>query len=675
MGRFNLKTGWALSLSGLLLVTAVSQGAQANLLDRILGRNPKPKPVRHYPDYPDYGDNDGGYYQDDQPVDQRDMSEDERLEAEEERLGRPLTEGEREVKVAMDKFVYQPAVDMPIEIKKTTWTEDDEIEFGKFVAAIGQAVFNKKCGTATACFHDPKINKYAPLDPPTLQIYTDCADLPYFLRAYFAYHNGLPFSYVTQIAVNPTAYTSLDDQKAQLKSSGPANSPYGNRIVNRGGANVPARSGQEKNFLSYYSSLMDVTSTSTNRVGPMTPGAEMSDIFPVTLDRRGVRPGTIVAATGHAMIVWSVSPNGEIRIIDGHPGSYVQEHLLVSSKIQMSRPDQGIGYYQFRPLTLVGAKRSFSGNYYGGKVVPVSNDELIRSGRYSLEQFFGPGSRLTPGDKVDPNLWRKAFQKTTVFSYLTNNLRQQGVKVTADQDIANKVALLCSDIQDRLQNYEDSVAAGVAGSEHPDQLVQDVFGSADAAWEKFSTPGGDSRLRASVRDLVNDAVSNFKLAKSAAGAMTFAGSAQDYVSRLRQIVAGANANCAIAYTNSVGEKVSLSLNEVTKRLNRLSFDPYMCPEKSWGATGSELSTCQDQDNNSDWYNSERYMRNVIGKNDDYGNSTLRSDRPITLNMLRNTSLIDLPASSNINLGTARAPVMNLDATFASDDFLNQLLSK
>lgn len=600
------------------------------------------------------------------------MTQDERNQIEEARLGRPMTAGELEVKVAMDKFIYQPAVKMPMVTTRLSWTEADEVEFGNFVASIGKAVYEKKCGTATACFRNPAINKYAPYDPPTLELYTDCADLPYFLRAYFAYHEGLPFNFVTGTAMSQVPYASVDDAQNVLAKTTTANSPYGNKITSRGGSSVAVAPGQEKNFVSYVNSLIDIVATSTNRVGAMTPGSEMSDMFPVPLNRQGIRPGSVVAATGHAMIVWAVTPKGEIRIIDGHPGSFIQEHLLVNAKIKMSRPDQGIGYYQFRPLSLVGAKQAKNGSFYGGKIVPATNTQLIQAGRYSLEQFFGPGTQYKPGDKVNPNLWKTAFKDTPIFAYITKNLIDPTLRINVAEDIAGKVNLLCSDIQERVKNYENARSAGISSSAHPASLIQDVFGSADAVWEKFSTPGGDSRMREAVKDIANDAVNEFRAAQKGGSIYVYSGSAQDFATQLRQIIAKANSTCAIAYTNSAGKKVGLSLNDVTSRLNRMSFDPYMCLEKNWGATGDEMKTCKDQDAGNKWYDGEKFLRNTIGKNDADGNQTIRSDRPITLSMLANASLVDTGSDSSVNLGTKKNPVMNLDLLFSSDVFLQKL---
>jgi hypothetical protein len=44
------------------------------------------------------------------------------------------------------------------------------------------------------------------------------------------------------------------------------------------------------------------------------------------------------------------------------------------------------------------------------------------------------------------------------------------------------------------------------------------------------------------------------------------------------------------------------------RLWEMSFDPYHCPERRWGAAGAELETCTDDENKTAWYNAQRYLR-------------------------------------------------------------------
>src|SRR5690606_17782360 len=90
---------------------------------------------------------------------------------------------------------YQTPEGFRWRITKTAWTESDERAFGEFVTAIGES----GCRTFDECLKGPQ-NIYRASDPKGMFFYADCADLPYALRAYFAWKNGLPFSYVSGVA-------------------------------------------------------------------------------------------------------------------------------------------------------------------------------------------------------------------------------------------------------------------------------------------------------------------------------------------------------------------------------------------------------------------------------------------------------------------------------------------
>jgi hypothetical protein len=108
-------------------------------------------------------------------------------------------------------------------VKHQAWSNQHEKEFSEFVLKIGKAKANKVCHTTEACLRSSIANpKYASLNPPDLGsnysvkktvdgkqvsvnqfgIYSDCADLPFILRGYFAWMNDLPFSY--PVSVSPT---------------------------------------------------------------------------------------------------------------------------------------------------------------------------------------------------------------------------------------------------------------------------------------------------------------------------------------------------------------------------------------------------------------------------------------------------------------------------------------
>ena len=580
--------------------------------------------------------------------------------------------GQTEDQAALNSFLKQQRINLPFYITNTQWTDADEDAYSAFIHTLGAAVAAKKCGDINRCLRNPEANIYAADDPEGLIFYADCARLPYLLRAYFAYHNGLPFGYVTAVEINKKAYGSLQDLDKVLATARLDDSPYGNEITGRGGSDMSRSPNTQMDFQRYLFNLLADVSTRVLRVGPLTPGFDLSDVYPVKLSRDGIRPGTVVTATGHAMTVWNVNPDGSIEIIDGHPGAYVQAHSLNSSKLQRSRPDQGLGFYRFRPVSAVGAHFDANNSYYGGKIVTASDEQLYAAGKYSLEQWFGPGTDFKPGQKVDPNAWKSAFGNLDFFSYIASQLRDQNSKFPADQAVKREFTDICGVIQSRQQSVNSAVSSGLPQRPHPASLVADIFGSSDADWEEYSTPGSDARLKDEVRASVALAITQYQLAKQNDPHVYFDGSAQDYVKTLINDLHAAAKGCSVSYINSSGRKVTLTFNQVLSRLNRMSFDPYMCIEKMWGASGAELSTCVDMDRGNAWYNAERYMRNTFGKQDANGIEVVRSTQPITLMMLRDPSLLDQPDSSDTNLGTKTVPLMNIESYLNSSAFLAAL---
>ena len=69
-------------------------------------------------------------------------------------------------------------------------------------------------------------------------------------------------------------------------------------------------------------------------------------------------------------------------------------------------------------------------------------------------------------------------------------------------------------------------------------------------------------------------------------------------------------SCTVTYTNSANMPVTLQFDDAVNRLFAMSFDPYHCVERRWGATSeSELSTCQDDESKTRWYKAEQNLRN------------------------------------------------------------------
>jgi len=75
----------------------------------------------------------------------------------------------------------------------------------------------------------------------------------------------------------------------------------------------------------------------------------------------------------------------------------------------------------------------------------------------------------------------------------------------------------------------------------------------------------------------------------------------------------AAAACTISYTRSDGSRISFGYEEARRRVFRLSFDPYLCVERRWGAEDAELSTCPDGPAKRAWYAAEQSLRNQIDR--------------------------------------------------------------
>jgi len=579
-----------------------------------------------------------------------------------------------EDEIALKKYYEQTIFDLPFKVTKTAWSDADEEAFGQFIVRIGQAIKARRCGDINACLRHPKINPYAAQDPEGIVFYTDCGRFPYLLRAYFAYHNGLPFEYVTGVRMADRPYSSAPDRDDQLPKATLQNSPYGNIIRARGGSSLARQMSQFPNFQRYLMRVMDAVSTRVLRVGPLSPNYDESDVYPVTLDRNGIRPGTIAVANGHVMVIWNIDPKGNISIIDGHPGGFVQHHLLDRTKLQRSRPDHGLGFFRFRPMRIEGAQTAWDGTLYGGDVETAKDRELYSQGKYSLDQWFGPGSNVQPGSRVDPNAYKQAFRDVDFFTYLGAQMRQAGSVAQADEAMDLIFDDMCGQVKAREKTVNAGIKSGLGQRPHPAALPADIYGSSteDKNWEPYSTPGGDGRLRDSVRNALQTAIAQFRLAKSGSPQVVFKGGPKDYQTAVRARLARIAKTCGIAYLNSNGQSVRLSLNEVFSRLNRLSWDPYMCPEKLWGAADSEFATCRDQDAGNRWYDAEASIRNTVGKQNDDDVLVVHSDRPITLEMLESGAYVDRPSKEPIALGTSKAPLMNLDGYLASEAFLKAL---
>ncbi|MCE9522947.1 MAG: hypothetical protein K8S25_11025, partial [Alphaproteobacteria bacterium] len=173
-------------------------------------------------------------------------------------------------------------------ITKDHWDASDETRFGAFVAGFGES----DCPNPEACFKSTA-NPYRDTDPPELKMDGDCADFIYQLRAYFAWKNGLPFSY--SLYVMPRLGPTEDNRF----SSG------GNTIA----ARLQLEWQQDADPVKLLSDLRGTVSTAMFRVEhTYDRGFEASDFYSPKIAKGAIRAGSIVYDIyGHVVYVYKVT--------------------------------------------------------------------------------------------------------------------------------------------------------------------------------------------------------------------------------------------------------------------------------------------------------------------------------------------------------------------------------
>lgn len=469
-------------------------------------------------------------------------------------------------------------------ITKPQWTAQDEVRFGEFVARIGQAVARRECDTVKNCLQSTA-NPYASSDPGSLRLFADCADLPYYLRAYFAWKNGLPMS--VQSGVN--ARQSGDHKDARYTR-------YGNKVSGRYDINAGANAIDVLN-----STIVNTTWSASFRLMGTEDENLFSDFYPVRLARSAIRPGTVIYdPNGHVAIVFRITDDGHIYYIDAHPDNTLTSGMY-TPKFVRSYPYQGAGFKNFRPLSLVGASRSSSGDYVGGRISGTRNVALSD---YSLEQFYG--NQPDPGG--DWNKGKFIYRNTqyNYYEYLRMVMASGELKIDPLRDMRATLADICVSLKDRVVAVNVGIKAGIDNKEHPARLPQNIYGT-DGEWEAYASPARDARLKVSYMDLISQAKQ--MVARWQSGDPTLVYSGSNLPADLLRTYEQETRGCQFSYTTSSGGAVTLNSEDARRRVFDMSFDPYHCVELRWGAISpQELSSCRDTPNKREWYRREKWLR-------------------------------------------------------------------
>jgi len=378
----------------------------------------------------------------------------------------------------------------------------------------------------------------------------DCADFPYMLRAYFAWKLGLPMAMRQCRRGNaeraPTCGTSL--------------------VTNEEPSEEADRITAFKKFMR----KLQATVHSSSLRG--APGDERSDFYPVKLERRSLRPGTIYADPyGHTMMVGTWYPQegdeaGVLMAIDAQPDGTIGRRVFWRGSFMF--PDDGsvagAGWKRFRP-----ARRTREG------LVELDNAQIAESidyGDYSTEQWSWGKDGFY--EKMDTLINPRPLPPEKALDATIDALEQQALR--------------------RLESI-DAVEAwrkGNAKKVIPMPNGPDIFLTA-GPWEDFSTPSRDMRMLIAI-DTVKGIPA--RVAKLPGRFVLPAGKPMGAVqAELDALIAKDTAGRKITYKRSDGSAWTITLADMMARTQAIevAWNPNDCPEARWGAPegSAEMSTC------------------------------------------------------------------------------------
>ena len=465
------------------------------------------------------------------------------------------------------------------------WTPADERGFGEFVTAIGDS----DCRTVDKCLHGAG-NPFRASDSDDIYFRSDCADLPYVLRFYYAWKRSLPFAYVS--AVEPRGHTHDIRYTAR-----------GNAVSQR----ITVQSGQASGY-TLLDTLRDAISSATYRIHPDLEEPLPQDLYSPSISAASIRPGTVIYdPNGHLATVYRVDPDGRIHYLDAHPDNALTRGFY-DLRFVRSSPGMGAGFKNWRSAILVGYTKAANGVLNGGEVKLPPNKDIAD---FSDEQYYGNGQRPDDDSDWSDGTFTLNGEVLDYYDYVRAKLAGGKLQFDPVKEVRDLVDSNCADLHYRADAVNLAIEAGQSNLPQPERLPPNIYGT-EGDWEVYSTPSRDARLKTAFKELRDSAQRFVTMYQAGDPKLVYAG--KNLVADLiATYIHQANA-CQITYQRSDKSTVQLSYDEARRRLFAMSFDPYHCIELRWGASDArELTTCHANSQKRAWYAAEQRLRNQLDR--------------------------------------------------------------
>ncbi len=394
------------------------------------------------------------------------------------------------------------------------------------------------------------LNEDDPTDKNRVLMQPDCADNPFFLRAYFSWKLGLPFGY-------------HECDRGYLGKA-----PHTGRWV----TNETQLSGTPtRKFNTFMRMVANGVHSGTARTAL---NDESSDYYPVPLTQEALRPGVVFADPyGHTLIlVRRVAQKGDtpgvLLSVDAQPDGTVgikrfwKGNFLFNTSEVIGEP----GFKAFRPIVVKGGKY-----------------RLMKTAEINALPGFVPYS-----------IQQKGMESATFYHTMERIINPKPL----DPEVA--MLDLIQALQEQLIVRITSVANGEAYMKSYPGVVIPMPGSpagvfqAGGQWEDFSTPNRDLRLL-----IAMDAIAEFpeKILRSPEDYKFPMLQSPEHVKKnLEELLAKKLSELSITYTRTNGAQQKLTMGEILKRRDafEMAYNPNDGIEIRWGApeNSEERSTCK-----------------------------------------------------------------------------------
>lgn len=423
-------------------------------------------------------------------------------------------------------------------------------------------------------------------DQTRARIRPDCADLPYFLRAYFAFKMGLPFGYAQctrgdggrpprctkwwNIANEQPSTVVVTQKSRKARSSGPFGG--GSASPSQVRYTVPQRpKGLVPGFQHYLvRSIADGVHSGNGRTAA---DDDNTDFYPVPLTRDALRPGTIYADPyGHILMLVKRVPQtddsaGVFLAVDGQPDGTVARKRFWRGNFLFAKDPAlgGPGFKHIRPIE----RRS------NGSLRRLTNAEI----------------------KENPDYGDFSLQQSTI-DVETFYDRMDDVMSPAPLDPVKAMTAAVTALEEQVNARVNSVENGrefLAGNRGTVAMPNgpSIF-ETSGPWENFATPSRDLRLL-----IAMDVVRKYpeRVARRPERyAMPPGKTPEEVKAELEETLLTELSKRKFSYKRSDGSSWTLSLDDLLVRINDLemAYNINDCAEMRWGALegSEEAKTCK-----------------------------------------------------------------------------------